>query len=261
LPEPDLALLEAAAREAGAIALGFAGRHGEVREKPDGHGPVTEADLAVDRMLRARLLAARPGYGWLSEESEDDPARLGSGRVFVVDPIDGTRAFVAGQRTWAHSLAVVEAGEAVAGVVHLPMLERTYAAARGGGARLNGAPIAAAARAELEGARVLATASQLDARHWPGGVPRVERLFRPSLAYRLCLVADGEADAMLTFREAWEWDVAAGEVIAREAGAVVTDAAGRPVRYNSPRPASPGVIAAAPRVHAAILARLADAPA
>ena len=108
-------------------ALGYFGRPGAVREKPGGHGPVTEADLAVDAMLRERLLAARPDYGWLSEESEDDPARLGAARLFVVDPIDGTRAFVAGQRFWAHSLAVVAAGEAVAGVVHLPMLGRTYA--------------------------------------------------------------------------------------------------------------------------------------
>jgi myo-inositol-1(or 4)-monophosphatase len=255
LPEPDLALLEAAARAAAEIALGFAGQPGEVREKPGGHGPVTEADLAVDRMLRARLLAARPGYGWLSEESEDGPARLAAERVFIVDPIDGTRAFVAGQPAWAHSLAVAEAGRVVAGVVMLPMLGQTYAAVLGAGARLNGAPIRAGTRAALDGARLLATASQLDARFWPGGVPQVERQWRPSLAYRLCLVAEGRADAMLAFRETWEWDVAAGELIAREAGAVVTDAAGAPTIYNRPHPALPGMIAASPAVHAALVAR------
>ena len=163
MPDPDLALLEAAAREAGELALGYFGRPGAVREKPGGHGPVTEADLAVDAMLRERLLAARPDYGWLSEESEDDPARLGASRLFVVDPIDGTRAFVAGQRFWAHSLAVVAAGEAVAGVVHLPMLGRTYAAVRGGGARLNGAPIAAGSAPVSTRATINAIAGMIDA--------------------------------------------------------------------------------------------------
>lgn len=254
-PDPDLALLEAAAHAAGALALGYAGRPNPAREKPEGLGPVTEADLAVDRMLHDRLRAARPGYGWLSEESEDGPARLGAERIFIVDPIDGTRAFIAGQRAWSHSLAVVAGGRVVAGVVHLPALGDTYAAALGAGARRNGAPIAASARTALDGAKLLATASQLDARHWPGGVPAVERLFRTSIAYRLCLVADGSADAMLTFRETWEWDIAAGALIATEAGAVVTDGSGAPLAYNRPRPGVDGVLAAAPAVHRAILAR------
>jgi myo-inositol-1(or 4)-monophosphatase len=259
LPEPDLALLEAAARAAGEVALGYAGQPGEVREKPGGHGPVSEADLAVNRMLHARLLAARPDYGWLSEESEDRPARLDARRVFIVDPIDGTRAFLAGQRDWSHSLAVAEAGRVIAGVVHVPMLGATYAAARGGGARCNGVPIAASAADAADGARVLTTGGQLDPARWPGGVPRFHRGFRPSIALRLCLVADGEADAMLTFRETWEWDVAAGMLIAQEAGARVTDASGRSIGFNAPHPALPGIIAAGSALHSAILERLAPA--
>jgi myo-inositol-1(or 4)-monophosphatase len=257
-PDPlaDLALLALTALEAGALALGYVGSPGAVREKPEGLGPVSEADLAVDRLLRDRLLAARPGYGWLSEESEDGPARLGAGRVFVVDPIDGTRAFLAGERAWSHALAVVEAARVVAGVVHLPALGKTYAAARGHGATRNGAAIAASGRAALDGSRLLAAGSQLDARFWPGGAPRVERLFRPSIAYRLCLVADGTADGMVTFRETWEWDLAAGALIAAEAGAMVTDARGAAVAYNRAHPAVPGVLAAAPGVHRALLARL-----
>jgi len=254
-PDADLALLEAAAQAAGAIALGYAGRPNPVREKPGGLGPVTEADLAVDRMLRERLLAARPGYGWLSEESEDGPARLGARRVFIVDPIDGTRAFIAGQSAWSHSLAVAEGGRVVAGVVHLPALGATYAAALGAGARRNGAPVAASLRSGLDGARLLATSGQLDARFWPGGVPAVERLFRTSIAYRLCLVADGSADAMVSFRETWEWDVAAGALIASEAGAVVTDARGAPLAYNRPHPGVGGVLVAGPAVHRAIVSR------
>ena len=206
-------------------------------------------------MLRERLLAARPGYGWLSEESEDGPARLGARRVFIVDPIDGTRAFIAGQSAWSHSLAVAEGGRVVAGVVHLPALGATYAAALGAGARRNGAPVAASLRSGLDGARLLATSGQLDARFWPGGVPAVERLFRTSIAYRLCLVADGSADAMVSFRETWEWDVAAGALIASEAGAVVTDARGAPLAYNRPHPGVGGVLVAGPAVHRAIVSR------
>ncbi len=257
-PDADLALLEAAAEEAGAIALRHFRGGREAREKPGGLGPVTEADLEVDRMLRAELLAARPDYGWLSEESVDAPAaRRAAERVFVVDPIDGTRAFVAGERSWAHSLAIVERGRPVAAVVRLPLLERVYRAAAGRGASANGAAIAASGREGLDDARVLAAAANLHPRHWRGGAPRLERHMRPSLAYRLCLAAEGRFDAMLTFRDAWEWDVAAGDLIAREAGAVVTDRAGCAAVYNNLAPVIPGLIVAGPALHAAILERVA----
>jgi myo-inositol-1(or 4)-monophosphatase len=258
LPAPDhadLALLEDAARAAGEIALAGAGRPGEIRDKPGGLGPVSEIDLAVDAMLRARLLGARPGYGWLSEETEDGPERQGARRLFVVDPIDGTRAFLAGQKAWSHSLAVVEDGRVIAGVIHLPMLGKTYAATRGNGARLNGSPISVASRTRLEGARLLASAGQLAAWFGAGSVPPVERLFRPSIAYRLCLVADGTADAMLNPRETWEWDIAAGALIAAEAGAAVTDARGGDLVFNRPRPAVDGILAGVPAVRAALAER------
>src|SRR5690606_35697010 len=129
LPEPDLALIEAAAREAGAVALRHFQGPRAAREKPGGHGPVTAADLEIDHLLRERLIGARPDYGWLSEESEDGPARLAAERVFIVDPLDGTREFVAGGRAWGHALAVAERGEVVAAVMYLPRLERLYAAA------------------------------------------------------------------------------------------------------------------------------------
>ncbi len=256
MPEADRGLLEAAARAAGEIALGFVGRPNPVREKPDGHGPVSAADLAVDRQLHETLLAARPGYGWLSEEGEDGPARLEATRVFVVDPIDGTRAYLAGQKAWALSLAVVEAGRPIAAVVHLPALGHTYSAAAGGGATLDGAPIRVAPAPPEAGARVLAPGSALDPSLWPGGPPPVERHFRPSLAYRLCLVAEGRFDAVFSFRDTWEWDVAAGDLIAREAGASVTTRVGEPPVYNRPSPRLPGILVAAPALHAALAARL-----
>jgi myo-inositol-1(or 4)-monophosphatase len=255
-PERDLALLLRAAEAGGAEAMRHFGRAPETWEKPGGHGPVTVADLAVDRLLRNDLTAARPGYGWLSEESEDDPKRLEAERVFVVDPIDGTRAFIAGEKAWSVSLALAEHGRVVAAVVHLPALGRTYAAAAGRGATRDGVPIAASPRAAIEDASVLASAAQLDPGHWRGRPPRLERHFRPSLAYRLCLAAEGRFDAMVTFRDAWEWDVAAGDLIASEAGAVVTDRNGVPAIYNNPHPQVPGMIVAGPALHAAIMDRI-----
>lgn len=258
MPENDLALLTAAAAEAGEIALRYWRRDQSVWEKSAGAGPVSEADLAVDAHLRSRLLAARPDYGWLSEETEDGPQRLSARRVFVVDPIDGTRAFLAHQRSWAISLAVVEGGEAIAGVVRMPARDRLYTAMRGAGARRDGAPIRARAAAKTpEGARILASRSSLEPAVWRGAPPAFERQFRPSLAYRICLVAEGRFDAMLTHRPTWEWDIAAGAVIAAEAGARVTDRTGRPPRFNSPQARSDGLVVATPALHVALLAALA----
>ncbi|MFN3824521.1 MAG: 3'(2'),5'-bisphosphate nucleotidase CysQ [Pseudorhodobacter sp.] len=251
----DLALLTAAARAAGEVALRFWKRDYAIRDKGQGEGPVTEADLAVDARLAEILREARPDYGWLSEESPEHGRRGTARRCFIIDPIDGTRAFIAGQDTFSHSLAVVEAGRVVAGVVYLPALDRLYAASVGGVALRNGAVISASARAGIEGARVLSPKSNFSADHWPGGVPDVALSFRPSLAFRLCLVAEGRHDGMLTLRPAWDWDIAAGALIAARAGAVVTDAAGGQIVFNAADPRSPGVIAAAPGLHAALLQR------
>ena len=253
MPGPDLALLVEAAEEAGRIARRYWRAKPKAWEKPGGEGPVTEADLAVDAMLRKRLLAARPGYGWLSEETEDDPARLAADRVFIVDPIDGTRAFMAGEEGFSHALAVAEAGRITAAVVYLPAADKLYTAEAGGGAQLNGRALVPATRDRLEGARVLASAQALGPAHWPGGPPPVERHFRASLAHRLCLVADGSFDATLTFRPAWEWDIAAGALIATEAGVAATGPMGEPLRFNSAQPLVPGLVVANPLLHEALL--------
>lgn len=221
--------------------------------------PVSEADFAVDRHLRNSLLAARPDYGWLSEETPDTDDRLGHERLFIVDPIDGTRAFVDGQETWAHSLAVAERGQVTAGVVFLPAKNRLYAAAIGQGATRNGAGIAVACRTEVSGATVLSNRASFDPRRWAVPPTDLSRSFRPSLAYRLALVAEGRFDAMLTLRDAWEWDIAAGALIANEAGAVVTDRRGDPLAFNSPAGKAPGVLTAGPALHAQLLARLGTA--
>lgn len=259
MPEHDLALLIEAARAAGAIAQRHFRTDHAVWDKGDGQGPVTEADLEVDAMLRETLTAARPGYGWMSEETPDSPARLDARRVFVVDPIDGTRAFAGGEPAWAHSLAVVEDGAVTDAVVFLPMLGHLFTARRGAGAQMDGQPIAASRRREIRGARMLAARATLDPRHWPDGPPPpVVRHFRSSLAYRLSLVGAGRFDAMLTLRPSWEWDIAAGALIATEAGARVSDRAGRPLRFNTPDRQTDGIAAAAPAIHRAILPHPAD---
>ena len=241
MPASDLALLVEAAREAGEIARGYWREDPEVWDK-GGNDPVSEADLAVDRHLRERLLAARPDYGWLSEETDDDGRRLGSERVFIVDPIDGTRSFVKGEATWAHSLAVAEKGRVTAGVVFLPVRDKLYAAGLNTGATLNGGLIRAGERDALEGAHILSPRVTFQPEHWKGAPPEITRHFRPSLAYRMALVAEGRFDAMITLRDAWEWDIAAGALIAAEAGAAVVDRRGAALTFNSPGRKTAGVL-------------------
>ena len=256
MPGRDLSLLIAAAQDAGKIAEQYFRADPKVWDKGDGQGPVTEADLKIDRMLKDRLTLARPDYGWLSEETEDDPERLKARRIFIIDPIDGTRSFVAGHDTFAHSLAIAEDGIVTVGVVYLPMLDLLYTARLGDGAALNGNAISCSREAVLGNANVLAAKPQLDPSLWPGGVPDVNRHFRSSLAYRLCLVAEGKFDAMLTLRDAWEWDIAAGTLISSEAGAHVSDRLNAPLRFNNPAAQTAGVIVAGAGLHHQIMQHL-----
>lgn len=212
--------------------------------------------MAVNAMLADTLRTARPDYGWLSEEDADTPARLSCDRVFIIDPIDGTRAFIAGEETFAHSLAIAEHGRVIAGVVYLPALDRLYTATLNGPALKDGAPIRASLHPGITGAHILTTQPNLAPEHWPGGVPDVKRSFRASLAYRLCLVAEGRFDGMLTLRDAWEWDIAAGALIAERAGAVVTDKHAAPLAFNAATPQAAGVVTGAPGLHAEFMAKL-----
>lgn len=255
-PEDDLALLCAAVQEAGKIALRHWRKHPAHWDKPDNGGPVSEADLAVNERLEQLLRSARPDYGWLSEESVDDPARLTAPRCFIVDPIDGTRGFLNGEDTFSIVAGISQGDRMIAGAVWLPALKRLYSAHRDGPALFNGKEIRASSTAAPDGARVLTTAANMAPGHWPGGVPDLKRSFRPSLAYRLCLVAEGRHDAMITFRPAWEWDIAAASLIAQQGGACVTDTGGAPLRFNQADPRAAGVITAPPALHRALMARI-----
>lgn len=258
-PESDLALLIRAARGAGDIANRHFRDDPKVWDKPGNAGPVTEADLEVDAYLGDLLQTQRPDYGWLSEETEDGSARLETSNVFVIDPIDGTRAFIEGSRDWCHSLAVVEDGIAVAAAVYLPQHDLMYSAEAGSGAWCNGRPLQASPRSNADGSSVLGARPNFHADLWHDPMPKLDRTFRSSLAYRLCLVAEGQSDAMITLRPTWFWDIAAGTLIVQEAGGTVTDRNGHTLRFEGALPQTNGVLAGG-AVHPALAAALRPAP-
>jgi myo-inositol-1(or 4)-monophosphatase len=254
-PVDDLELILGAAQAAGALALDLRAGGLNVEFKA-GNSPVTNADLAADALLHERLRTARPDYGWLSEETADDPARLATRRLFVVDPIDGTSAFASAEPWWSVSVAVIEHGQPIAGVVYAPQLDETYAAVMGGGARLNGAPIRASLTADLEGCAIVGDEEMFSAREWPAPWPDLSITWRSSTAYRMCLVASGAADAALALAPKYEWDVAAADLIAREAGSFVGDHTGQAFSFNRPHPVQRSLVCTAPALAPLILQRV-----
>ena len=250
----DLELLTQAALEAGALALKRRTRTLEIERKVDG-SPVTSADLEVDRMLKHVLTAARPDYGWLSEETADNPDRLDAERVFVVDPIDGTRAYIRGKPWFAVSLAIVENGAPIAGVIFAPALSELYAAETGGASTLNGKVIRASRTERLEGAAMLGDERSFRHPAWPEPWPEMRVEQRNAIAYRMCLVASGAFDAAVTLSRKHEWDIAAGALIAKEAGAVACDHKGDAFVFNSPAALAPSLVCSAPLLAPLILAR------
>jgi myo-inositol-1(or 4)-monophosphatase len=245
----DLALK--AVREAGALALSRFGKGVKAWRKADGT-PVSESDIAVDRLLREHLKAERPDYGWVSEESE--ATYQSEERFWLVDPIDGTSAYLGGNPSWCISLALIERGVAVLGLIHAPAEGRTYSAARHGGARLNGRTISVSSRQELEGARLIVNGSALKPERWQKPLPAIERLSVPSLALRLAYVAEGSCEGAVALSYKHDWDLAAGDVIVREAKGMMSDLDGAALRYSENHPPRRGFIAAAPFIHAALLA-------
>lgn len=240
---------EAIVREAGALALRDfrEGRQASTRSwSKNGGSPVSDADLAVDRLLRERLGALLPQAGWLSEETADDPSRLDCPLVWIVDPIDGTRAFLKGRDSWCISVALVEKGRPSIAALHAPRMGQYFSALPGQGATMNGQRISASSRAAMEGARKPAYKLH------PDESALVAVSCPNSIALRIAMVANDEADVISTTRWGFEWDIAAAHLIAEEAGAKVTDIAGHAIRFNQPKPEVLGVLAAAPGIHSAI---------
>ena len=245
----DLALLESAVREAGKIALEYFSGTYRRWSKPGG-SPVTEADLAVDNYLKENLCKARPDYAWLSEESLDDSARLAAARIFVVDPIDGTVAFMKGRPHFTICAAIVEENRPVAGVVFNPAREECFTARLGGGAFLNGGGILAGNRAQIEGCRVLGNKEIFT--DWPA--MHIENF--SSIAYRVALVAAGRFDAMISLTSKRDWDLAAADVILAEAGGRLVGGEGGRLAYNRASAAQGATIAAGPYLIGPLLAQL-----
>jgi myo-inositol-1(or 4)-monophosphatase len=246
-PRRLLAQMSEAARNAGEIALDFFRSGERTRAAVDyksGGSPVTEADYAVDRFLEGALRPTQPEFGWLSEEKTDDLDRLSRRAVFIVDPIDGTRGFVSGDPRWAVCVALVVSGEPILGVLRLPALDKTFAALRGRGATLNGEPIRVSNCDSLENARIAAPQRLLEAL-MRTGAPIQPQPKIPSLAFRIAQVACGALDVGLASTGAHDWDIAAADLVLREAGGVLYDAVGNAPIYNARDPRH-GVLAASP---------------
>ena len=246
----DALLLQETVREAGELALSMFGT--DVRNWIKGaSSPVSEADIATNELLERRLRSASPGYGWLSEESADDATRLGKRRVWIVDPIDGTRSYLAGRSDWCVSVALIEDAAPILAAVFVPVSDEFFFAARGQGTTLNRVKVRAAPGTALDFARVA------------GPKPLVERLasskeitLHPrigSLALRLCRVAHGALDAAFAGGQSRDWDLAAAHLIVQEADGNMTALSGDPILYNRPDVAHGILVAAGRDRHASIV--------
>lgn len=250
--------LLAAVREAGALAMSYFGQSPRSELKADGTA-VSEADLAADALLRKRLLQANGSYGWLSEESEDDLVRLRKSRVWVVDPIDGTRAFLKGKPEWTVCAALVEDGRSLLAAVYNPAREEFFHAVRGGGAFLNDKPIGVRDPVKLEGCCLAASRSQIRSKQWARPWPEFETLWVNSIAYRLALVAQGECDGTISLSAKSDWDLAAAHLLVEEAGGVITTHDDRAMVYNLETPRHSSVVSAGPALHSALIGRTSQA--
>jgi len=255
----ELDVAVAAAREAGGIIRSLYGRGGAVVEKGDrADSPLTEADTRANTAIHAAIGAAFPDDGWLSEESRDSSERLGKRRVWIVDPLDGTKEFVRSIPELAVCIALVEDGAPIIGVTYNPIRDELFAAARGAGATLGGAPIRVSPTDRVEGAVLLASRSEDERGEWDRFKGRFRIELTGSVAYKLALVAAGRADGTFTLTPKSEWDVCSSVCIIECAGGRVTGLDGRPVRFNNPDTRLTGLVASNGRLHDALLAEAAS---
>ena len=250
------AQLNAAVRDAGSLALSMFGKPIKQWTKGPSSSPVCDADIAVDALLRERLTGG-DAFAWLSEETADDAVRLTARYVWVVDPIDGTRAYIAGQPDWAISAALIEQGRPIAACLYAPALDEFFAARAGAGSTLNGGPIAATPGADLHGLRLAGPQKFLE--RLSSILPPFTRLPRGhSLALRLARVAQGLCDLAFAGASSHDWDLAAADLLVHEAGGAITPLAGGTIAYNRPVPRHGMLIAAGRDRHAALIGLLGD---
>lgn len=248
----DAAVLCSSLREAGALGLDLMQKGVRNWNKADG-SVVTEADIAINDLLQQRLHVSRPHYGWLSEESPDDLRRLQCDKLWIVDPIDGTRSFVNKHDGWCVGAALVQNGRPIISALYRPMIDEFYFAARGFGAWRNAQRMAPRDAAHLQGARLLGTGRAvkiLGADVIGENVPQIPLLLR--LAY----VASGQTDIAISIGKKNDWDLAAGDLLMAESGAVLTSIASTQMIYNRTESWQNGMVAAGPLRHEAVMKRL-----
>ena len=224
-------LLCDAVREAGELALRMSGAGLGRRNKKDGT-PVSDADLAVDELLAARLRPATPDFGWLSEETAREDATLGRQNVWLVDPIDGTSAYLSGSDHWCVGACLLSQGRPVAAAAYAPAQDRFYDAVLAGGARLNGKRLRISGQTQLDGSSFVAHKSAVSRSKWKGPVPQIDCAMTTSLILRQCVVASGEFDGAIAFGKKHDWDLAPGDLIVHEAGGCTLDLDGKRFIYN-----------------------------
>ncbi len=251
----SLDLVEDLAREAGDIALGYFRNGPEVWNKGDS-SPVSEADLAVDAFLKRTLLSNHPGYGWISEESASGPDRIAEGPVFVVDPIDGTRAFIKGEEEWAISIGIVNQSRPIAGILFCPALDTLYRVQKGEGAERNGEALSVSDRKSLHGARAAGPRTLLNDKEFFDLSLDLQPAIA-SLAYRLAQVAEGRLDFALAKGSAHDWDLAAADLLVQEAGGRLTGSDGKDIQYNEGTLAHPALVCSPAGHHADLCDRVA----
>jgi myo-inositol-1(or 4)-monophosphatase len=239
----EIALARKAARGAGAILRRYWRRGGYKIGSKGKDNPVTEADLEADRTLKHLLHGPFPEYGWLSEETVDSDARLKCRRVWIVDPLDGTKEFINGIPEFCVAVALIEDEEPVLGVTYNPIKREMFWSARGMGCHLNSGRVRVTRTRALHRANVLASRSEAARGEWEVFHGRLKVSPTGSVAYKLALVAAGKADATFTRSPKSEWDIASGAALILEAGGTMTDIHGKRIRFNQPHVKVAGMIA------------------
>lgn len=250
-------LVRSVTEEAGRIALSYFSRDVKTWDKSP-NNPVSEADLAVDEFLRTTLMQNRTGYGWLSEETEDHPERLRCGRLWVVDPIDGTRSFLEAGYDWGISVALVQDQRPIIAAFYAPAKDAFYFARRGMGATKNGKVIAVSEQTDINAARMMGDPAAFKAKKlwpvpWPGSMYTEQA---NSIALRICQIADSQFDCCVTLRPKNDWDVAAADLIIEEAGGQLTTGTGVGLLFNREKPLHDHIVASCPPLRQAIMERV-----
>ena len=256
--EDDAKLIQSVAKEAGRIALSYFQKKDLHQWTKSNSTPVCEGDIAVDEFLKKILMQNRPGYGWLSEETEDSNGRMRCGRLWIVDPIDGTRSYLEGGDNWCVSIALIEDMKPILGAIYVPISDDFYFAQVGVGAYLNGHKIKVSDTEKIEKAHMMGNSADfISDKIWPESWPSgMKTTSANSIALRIARVASGYADICVTLRPKNDWDIAAADLIIHEAGGKLTTGDGRSLIYNRSKPLHDHIVATTPTLYKSVMLRV-----